>query len=347
MEKLHSIPTNIITGALGVGKTTLIQSLLEHKPVDERWAVLVNEFGEVGIDGAMFAGAQGGTARDIFVKEVPGGCMCCTSGLPMQIALNMLLAKARPHRLLIEPTGLGHPKEVLQTLTAPHYREVLDVQATLTLLDARKLSEPKWRSHPTFREQMQIADTVILTKADLYTTDYQSELLAYFKDLKIASTPIVKAQKGHIDMSLLAQPSRFAEVVHEPEHQHHHDDASLPQTGLVAPEQGCLRINNRGDGYYSRGWLCAAEQVFDYNTCMNLFLSLPVERLKAVVRTDKGPVSFNITDGVVRATDLSEAQDTRIELIVDSEIAADRFAERIETELGLKSMLKLVDCAVS
>ena len=332
MDKLHSIPTNIITGALGVGKTTLIQSLLKHKPAEERWAVLVNEFGEVGIDGAMLSGSQGESTEDIFVKEVPGGCMCCTSGLPMQIALNMLLAKARPHRLLIEPTGLGHPKEVLQTLTAPHYREVLDVQATLTLLDARKLSESKWRSHPTFREQMQIADTVVLTKSDLYTSDYQPALQAYFNDLKIEATPVVTAQRGQIELSLLAQPSRFTDVA--PKHDHHHD-SSLPQSALVAPEQGCLRVNNKGEGYHSRGWLCAANQVFDYNTCMRLFLSLPVERLKAVVMTDKGPVSFNITDGVVKATDLSEAQDTRIELIVDGEVAAERFAERIESELGL------------
>ncbi len=105
MDKLSNIPTNIITGALGVGKTTLIQSLLKNKPKNEKWAILVNEFGEVGIDGAMLTGAAShAAAQDIFIKEVPGGCMCCTSGLPMQIALNLLLAQAKPDRLLIEPT---------------------------------------------------------------------------------------------------------------------------------------------------------------------------------------------------------------------------------------------------
>ena len=65
--------------------------------------------------------------------------MCCTAGLPMQIALNMLLARARPHRLLIEPTGLGHPREVLASLAAPHYRELIDLRATVTLVDARQV----------------------------------------------------------------------------------------------------------------------------------------------------------------------------------------------------------------
>ena len=111
---IQHVPTNVITGFLGVGKTTAIQHLLASKPAHERWAVLVNEFGEVGVDGALFGPEQGG---EVFVREVPGGCMCCAAGLPMQVALNQLLAKARPHRLLIEPTGLGHPREVLETLS--------------------------------------------------------------------------------------------------------------------------------------------------------------------------------------------------------------------------------------
>ncbi len=105
-QPLEHIPTNILTGFLGVGKTTAILHLLQHKPESERWAVLVNEFGEVGIDGALIAGNYS-EEQGVFIREVPGGCMCCAAGLPMQMALNMLLARARPDRLLIEPTGLS------------------------------------------------------------------------------------------------------------------------------------------------------------------------------------------------------------------------------------------------
>lgn len=94
--------TNLITGFLGSGKTTTIRHLLAHKPDRERWAVLVNEFGEIGIDGALLADSGA------VLKEIPGGCMCCVNGLPMQVGLNMLLQQAKPDRLLIEPTGLGH-----------------------------------------------------------------------------------------------------------------------------------------------------------------------------------------------------------------------------------------------
>ena len=117
MSTFKAIPTNVITGFLGVGKTTAILNLLKQKPDDERWAVLVNEFGEVGIDGSLLHGKDR-VEQGIYIKEVPGGCMCCAAGLSMHIALNMLIAHAKPHRLIIEPTGLGHPKEVLDILSS-------------------------------------------------------------------------------------------------------------------------------------------------------------------------------------------------------------------------------------
>ena len=102
---IRAVPTNIITGFLGVGKTSAILHLLKRKPKNERWAVLVNEFGEIGVDGSLIEG-QNSNEHGIFIREVPGGCMCCAAGLPMQIALNQLLIKAKPDRLLIEPSCL-------------------------------------------------------------------------------------------------------------------------------------------------------------------------------------------------------------------------------------------------
>ncbi len=116
--------TNLITGFLGSGKTTSILHLLAQKPADEKWAVLVNEFGEVGIDGALLADSGA------LLKEIPGGCMCCVNGLPMQVGLNTLLRQGKPDRLLIEPTGLGHPKQILDILTAAVYEPWIDLRAT-------------------------------------------------------------------------------------------------------------------------------------------------------------------------------------------------------------------------
>lgn len=330
MQRVENVPTNIITGALGVGKTTLIQSLLAHKPDNERWAVLVNEFGEVGIDGAVLSNAKN---NDIFIREVPGGCMCCTSGLPMQIALNILLAKAKPHRLLIEPTGLGHPKEVLQTLTAKHYQDVLDVRATLTLIDIRKLADTRWRKHTTFREQLDIADHIIVTKSDLYSTNLAPDLTEFLTELGIDNTPVYAAINGKINLNLLEPKSSFEPLKNN--NLHAHSLAPTQHVGLIAPATGSIKIENSGEGYYSCGWICAPTEVFNYRLVLDNLTSLSVERLKAVFITDQGVISCNITDGVLRLIEIDEAVDSRIEFLTQDKVVADHICQLFADKLGL------------
>ena len=135
------IPTSLITGFLGTGKTTTILHLLKQKPASEKWAVLVNEFGEIGIDGALLSGSGAE------IREVAGGCMCCVADLPMQVALNMLIAKTKPDRLLIETTGLGHPQALIDTMTDDYYGTLLELRAVICLVDPRKLSDPRYLDH--------------------------------------------------------------------------------------------------------------------------------------------------------------------------------------------------------
>lgn len=330
MPTIKNVPTNIITGALGVGKSTLIQTLLADKPSDERWAVLVNEFGEVGIDGALLSSAK---SHDVFIREVPGGCMCCTSGIPMQIALNMLLATAKPHRLLIEPTGLGHPKEVLQTLTAEHYRGVLDVRATLTLIDIRKLADTRWRAHATFQEQLDIAEQVIVTKSDLYAEDLTPTLAAYLAELGINNIPVTVAKNGKIDLALLTAKSSFKRQKNHPTHAHFLSPTKNPT--LVAPATGSTKVENSAEGYYSCGWICAPTEIYNYRAVMDTLTSLSVERLKAVIITDQGVVSYNITDSVLQVVELDEAFDSRIEFISQDQAVAEQICALFAIKFGL------------
>ena len=79
MNRVDNVPTTLFTGFLGVGKTTAILSAFEHRPTEGRWAVLVNEFGEIGIDGAILSDRDG-----LAVAEVPGGCICCSAGLALR-----------------------------------------------------------------------------------------------------------------------------------------------------------------------------------------------------------------------------------------------------------------------
>ncbi|MDO6804531.1 GTP-binding protein, partial [Wenyingzhuangia sp. 1_MG-2023] len=106
-------------------------NLLQHRPAGEKWAVLVNEFGEVGVDGTILKTLGDG----VVVREVPGGCLCCVSGLPFQFGMNSLISREKPDVLLIEPTGLGHPRQILKILSQSGYQDVLKVANTVTLVD--------------------------------------------------------------------------------------------------------------------------------------------------------------------------------------------------------------------
>ncbi|MDK1063048.1 GTP-binding protein, partial [Cronobacter sakazakii] len=191
--------TSLITGFLGSGKTTTIRHLLAHKDPAEKWAVLVNEFGEVGIDGALMADSGA------LLKEIPGGCMCCVNGLPMQVGLNTLLRQGKPDRLLIEPTGLGHPKQILDMLTSAVYEPYIDLRATLCLLDPRQLLDEKYVANDNFRDQLAAADIIVANKQDRSDAASLAALNAW-RDEYAADRELVFATQGEIDPALLDKP---------------------------------------------------------------------------------------------------------------------------------------------
>lgn len=318
-QELRNIPTNIITGFLGVGKTTAILHLLNSKPENERWAVLVNEFGEVGIDGSLFEGAEN-NQQGVFIREVPGGCMCCTAGLPMQIALSLLLSQAKPDRLLIEPTGLGHPQEVMEVLRSEHYQTVLDIQRTITLVDARKISDTRYTEHQTFNQQLAIADVIVANKSDQYDSSDYANLLAFLSDHHdIADDNIKLVSQGQIDPKWLEGEAYKTKDSHDHHHHHSHQSSTPPAVPDVNddgfPECGYLTIENQGEGFHSQGWIFKPDFVFDPQKLYSAFSGLDVERLKGVFITEKGIFGYNKADNVLTEMMLDETMDSRVELI--------------------------------
>jgi len=305
------IPTNIITGFLGVGKTSAILHLLKQKPKDERWAVLVNEFGEIGVDGSLFQG-QHKEKSGIYIREVPGGCMCCAAGLPMQMALNLLIAHAKPQRLLIEPTGLGHPTEILQSLSSGYYRESLSVQKVITFVDARHLKESRYTEHKVFNQQIAIADTVVGNKRDLYKTGDLSKLKAFVKEQGQPTVELVFTERGEIDLNLLKGPAKSIDK----NCTHFHllkSEQLLANTEL--PECGYLKAVNQGEGFESVGWRFTAERVFNRTKLFQLFSGLNVERLKAVFLTEDGVFGYNMVGDGLTEIQLDDCLESRIEII--------------------------------
>jgi cobalamin biosynthesis protein CobW len=186
------IPVTIVTGFLGSGKTTLITSLLRHTP-DQRLAVLVNEFGEVSVDGALLRSAGEESGCGVEIHDLPNGCICCTvqdDFLPMMKRL-----QARKHQVdhvLIETSGLALPTPVMRALSWPEIRNDFQLDAVLTIVDTPELlggrldagqpipgsdSEQAARiSHldsvdSILRQQLENADVVVLNKVDNLNED--------------------------------------------------------------------------------------------------------------------------------------------------------------------------------
>jgi len=329
--KISAIPTTLITGFLGAGKTTAILHLLANKPQSENWAVLVNEFGEIGIDSALLeSNVNKNKEKEVFIREVPGGCMCCASGVPMQVALNQLISKSKPDRLIIEPTGLGHPKEVVNVLTSGKYQELIKLQSILCLVDARNLNDTRYTTHPSFIQQLNIADIIIGAKADKYSTQDEAKLSHFISENNLSSKELHLIQQGNIDPQWLVQEHNIT-IKTKPtvgitvpslddsaskltsDYKNEHTLSLAQQTKLK--QDGFIELNNQGEGYFSKGWIFSNSHTFDHQKLFELISSLNIARAKGVIITNKGTYSFNKSASEFSTNKIAYSKDSRIELI--------------------------------
>lgn len=306
LGRLKDIPTNVITGFLGSGKTTAILNLLDDKPAGERWAVLVNEFGSVGIDGAIYE-----ANNQAFVKEVPGGCLCCSVGVPIQVAVNRLLREARPDRLLLEPSGLGHPRRILETLRGQYFRGVVDLRATICLVDPRKLGDRRYSSHENFIDQMRLADVLIANKTDLVDNKALRQFARWAGKWRPVKAVIAQTVQGRLArqwLDLPSEPARcFAQVSGDQLQRVGLSDAALAMGG-----QHGVAFDN---GLETFGWVFPKEVTFNFQKLKHLLVTLKPSRMKGLFMTDQGNFVFNACDGLITVNEVDFSRDSRIEFI--------------------------------
>ncbi|WP_297810092.1 GTP-binding protein [uncultured Methylophaga sp.] len=310
----HALPTNVITGFLGVGKTSAIQHLLEQKPDSEHWAVLINEFGKVGIDRQLLSSTTDKQGQ-IEIREVAGGCMCCSAGLPMQVALNQMLRSRKLDRLLIEPSGLGHPEEVIASLAGPNYRGMLDIRATLTLVDARHFNDARYTEHPVFQQQLHIADTLVVNKTDLSAPADIQQMEKTLIRLHLDEMPTHYCEQGRLDPAWLSAPAKFdqAKWANPP------SVLNLESAEAPLPDCGFLREEQQLDGWYSCGWRFEQDWHFDEAGLLEWCAVQQAERLKAVVNIGNKAMVINQVEGQMKAQHSRTGVDeSRLEMLFRS-----------------------------
>lgn len=287
MPAIENVPTNVIFGFLGVGKTSAILSCFDQKPAQQSWSVLVNEFGEIGIDGGIYAD------RGIAVKEIPGGCMCCAQGVPLQVAINRLLRETRPDRLLIESSGIGHPAGVLKTLQGEGFHGVLDLKAAVGLVDPEQLRNEAYLGNELFLQQLALADVLVANKADLASPEGLQAFAALTDRFVRPKSLVATTKQGRLGLDWLdhGHTDRSA------------DAAIIGQTTFPA------------DRWQSYSWRFPAFIRFDLDALKAWIVSLGVLRLKGVVNTSAGSFLLNYVSGALSVAPAGQAGETRLQII--------------------------------
>lgn len=304
---LQNIPTHVIAGPLGAGKTSLIRQLLDQRPSSERWAVLINEFGQIGLDAALLSRDEEG----ITINEIAGGCLCCVNGVPFQVGLGRLLRKARPDRLLIEPSGLGHPAELIRQLGRPPWKGVLDVQPLVIVLDALALAagEPLPEAQ---RESLAIAGLLVINKSG--SVDKSNRALIS-RSLPSMTTLWTDHGYLHVDNFI---GKRYQQEVLRPVDEPVTPNESGLLGGLWINPRIPLCISQQGQAGWSIGWKWHPSVMLDPASVGNFLRRWAWRRAKLVIHTPGGWQSLNALDGQAANWQASEwRKDSRIELIFD------------------------------
>lgn len=331
-------------GFLGVGKTTVIRHLLTQRPDNERWAVLVNEFGELGVDSRLIQGGQGATSEAVAVKQIPGGCMCCASGPLTRVALNALLRQQRPDRLLIEPSGLGHPRDIIRLLTSSEYQSVIRLEPITLILDARHVNQPRYQSHALFRDQLFVADRVVFNKVDLCTRDElqaaqdwaatRIEQSVPRHQIVQGTLPIQWLMKGDGSAGTRPEALNSAVTVHDTPL----TEAMLDWRFDRPLKAGQWEEKTRStEGFYALGWRVASDVRWRSETLLAWLSGLEVIRLKGVIPTDQGWMMINLAEGMLSAQSLGATDslpaDGVLEIIHDEALDASTWKANLSIHL--------------
>lgn len=338
-KKGYRVPTNVIVGFLGSGKTTAIAKLIDQRPDGEKWSILINEFGTVSIDHALVESDLEGIA----VKELGGGCACCTMALVFKPLLARFLRETVPDRLILEPSGISHPAKVIDILRSPNFAGSVDLRNVICLIDPKDFDDVRWRETAVFQDQVQLADIVVLNWTDDRDRGLIDRCRAWVESFRPPKQLIVETSFGAIDPELLDRKfeSRrfplFTDAHPAPgqdaaelsvldlvsDHNKQHDDsleatAESDKTPAKPAPGKPLRFQNNDDTYDACGWIFHVDDVFDRDKLLDLLGYVhPIVRLKGVFRCENDWWMINrAKDGTSYATS-AYRRDSRLEIILD------------------------------
>ncbi|MBX3580667.1 MAG: cobalamin biosynthesis protein CobW [Rhizobiaceae bacterium] len=270
---LSRVPCTVVTGFLGAGKTTLIRNLLENSK-GKRLALIVNEFGDVGVDGEILRSCGIESCPEENIVELANGCICCTVADDFVPALDQILARSpKVDHIIIETSGLALPKPLVQAFQWPTVKSRVTVDGVVAVVDGAALADGQVASdmdalaaqraaddtldhddpvEEVFDDQVACADLIILSKNDLIDSDGSARAHVALGEHVRAGVKVVPAANGKIDSSLLLGLGLAVEddidnrkTHHDDELDHEHDDFDtfvLELPAIASPEALAQRV---------------------------------------------------------------------------------------------------------
>lgn len=244
------IPATVVTGFLGAGKTTLIRHMLQNAN-GKRIALIINEFGDLGVDGDILKGCGDETCTEDDIMELSNGCICCTVADDFVPTMEKLLARAdKPDHIVIETSGLALPQPLVRAFNWPEISTQVTVDGVVTVVDGKAVSEGRFAhsveavdaqrkldenlDHETplselFEDQVACADMIVVNKSDLLSEDEAAALVRSLKTESRDSVQVVKTSMGQLPVDVLLGQGigseNDLEARHEVHHHHHdHED---------------------------------------------------------------------------------------------------------------------------
>ena len=343
MSSSKALPIHLITGLLGSGKTTALRQLITQKPKEETWGFIINEFGEVDIDAATLIQTNSSNKNDNPIISVAGGCVCCTAQAGLSQAINQLLnqqSEMQPlTRIWIEPTGLGHPAKIIDTLTHTQFAQPLVLQKIVCVISPQQLTKERWQKSAVMRDLVTLSDIILLNKTDLSDEKESLQAIALLEGLYPPKQNIVKTKHSQVELQLLLQPrptqalsllsstnksASIGEDVHLQQTVQRSQRVNSDLPDLIR----CIKHNDIHTGTTTAiGWVFAASTQFNRIKLKEFFktLSPVLSRAKGILKTGNEwqliNWSYDNDKSQLTFEDIAWRQDSRLECLFQDDIS--------------------------
>lgn len=345
MTSPASLPVHLITGLLGSGKTTTLKQLIKQKPAHEVWGFIINEFGEVDIDAATLSQTDSNNS----VLSVAGGCVCCTAQYGLTQAINQLLSQQTEQlsgqpltRIWIEPTGLGHPAKIIDTLTRATFIQPLSLQQIVCVITPQQLTKARWNKSAVMRDLVTLSDIILLNKTDLSSKQEIEQATQLLDNLYPPKQAAFKTEQGQIALECLLSPrvsqtltilssnSRQECSQGEAEHDKQVQITTESEKSSLPGVSHCIKQTEPSSGKIaSIGWIFNNQIQFSRTKLKAFFASYGAQlvRAKGILKTGNEWQLINWTnhEGQTQLTfeGIAWRQDSRLECIFSEALKTD------------------------